>query len=367
MRLDGDGTFLEVHAPKEDDLAMPATIIIGKNVRDLMAPELVEQHMRASAYVLETGKVYEYEYTLEVLSGVQHFDARLVKSGPNEITSIVRNITEKHRLQEQSEARQVALMLERERRIILERFVQDASHDLRTPLTALMTSGYLLDRYIGLVKTQLPELIDAFQNGRDTQPFIDTINDAIRRLEDRYKMMNASTERLRALVDAMFEMIWLDSEDSLLLQPGHLEGLAESAVYAFQAAAEAHGVQLTLEKTETPVVMLHGEMMQRAIYQLVQNALNVTPAGGHITLRMAVTAQDVVLAVTDTGIGIAEENLTNIFQRFYRVDEARTANNGGSGLGLAIAQRIVALHGGRIEVESEIGRGSTFRIVLPRA
>ncbi len=105
--------------------------------------------------------------------------------------------------------------------------------------------------------------------------------------------------------------------------------------------------------------------MQQVIYNLVDNAIKYTPAGGKVEVRLFSKSGHAVLEVADNGIGIPEESLPHVFDRFYRVDKARSRATGGTGLGLSIVQSVVHLHGGDIEVESKEGEGTTFRVVLP--
>ncbi|MBK8137005.1 MAG: hypothetical protein IPK52_14440 [Chloroflexi bacterium] len=365
IRLDGEGNYVDVHAPVEDDLAKPINRLIGMNIRDILPAEIAEQHRVASEYVLSTGRVFEYEYALEVPSGHQYFDSRLVKSGPNEITSIVRNITEKRRLQEQSEQRRVELALERERRVILERFIQDASHDLRTPITAMTTTGYLLEKYVETLQAQFRALSEGQRSGGDTSQLLEQFFDTIRRLTERQQIMTISANRLKTLVDSMFDIIRLDADDQLHAEPNRLNIAAESVATMLRPEAENRGIVLKFEAEPMPIMKFNSEMIQRALQNLVVNALNYTLDGGTVMIRVHQEEAHAIIDVVDTGIGIPAEHIDNIFQRFYRVDNARTTRTGGSGLGLAIVQRVVELHGGSVEVESDYGKGSTFRMILP--
>jgi signal transduction histidine kinase len=105
--------------------------------------------------------------------------------------------------------------------------------------------------------------------------------------------------------------------------------------------------------------------LHRAIANLVENALRYTDAGGRVTLELSYAEGSASLAVTDTGIGISEEDLKRIFDRFFRSDKSRSRTSGGIGLGLAIAQTIIHSHGGRINVSSRPGEGSRFQVLLP--
>jgi signal transduction histidine kinase len=105
--------------------------------------------------------------------------------------------------------------------------------------------------------------------------------------------------------------------------------------------------------------------LQRVVVNLLENAIRYTPPNGTIRVRVARVSEEAVVEVSDTGEGIAPEHLEEIFERFFRVDSARNSEEGGTGLGLSICKSIVEAHGGRILAESEIGRGTTFRVLLP--
>jgi two-component system phosphate regulon sensor histidine kinase PhoR len=132
--------------------------------------------------------------------------------------------------------------------------------------------------------------------------------------------------------------------------------------------AESRGVQLRIEPSAQAVVMRgDANWLERIILNLLDNAIKFTPAGGSVTVSTSSTAASVVLTVTDTGCGIPAESLPRIFERFYQVDPARSSSGPeGVGLGLSLVKWAVTQHGGTIEVRSETGRGTSFRIVLPQ-
>src|SRR5205823_14510144 len=113
------------------------------------------------------------------------------------------------------------------------------------------------------------------------------------------------------------------------------------------------------------VVLGDADLLKQLVLNLVDNAITYTPPGGHIDLSLYVADGHARLAVRDTGPGIPPAEVARIFERFYRLDRARTRRSGGAGLGLAIARWIAEAHGGRIDVESTVGQGSTFTVVLP--
>jgi two-component system phosphate regulon sensor histidine kinase PhoR len=114
-----------------------------------------------------------------------------------------------------------------------------------------------------------------------------------------------------------------------------------------------------------PVIQADRDMMGQLLINLLDNAIKYTPAGGRIKVEAEPAQQGIKVTVSDTGIGIPEESLPRLFERFYRVDKARSREMGGTGLGLAIVKHILELHGGSIEVSSQLGRGTVFTFYLP--
>ena len=131
------------------------------------------------------------------------------------------------------------------------------------------------------------------------------------------------------------------------------------------ALARGRGVDITMQGKEEVYVQGDKVRLGRVLLNLVDNAIKYTPKGGRVILSLAKKGDDAHISIKDTGIGISKEDQEKIFERFYRVDKSRSREVGGTGLGLAICKRIVEAHGGRISVESEIGKGSTFTVILP--
>ncbi|HEV2658987.1 MAG TPA: ATP-binding protein, partial [Ktedonobacteraceae bacterium] len=129
--------------------------------------------------------------------------------------------------------------------------------------------------------------------------------------------------------------------------------------------ADKRGPRLTLQHIAPAQVYGERDQLTQALVALLDNALKYTPQGGHVALSLTVVDAEAVVKVSDTGIGIAEEDLPHIFERFYRAQQAQTRQHSGSGLGLAIVQSIMREHNGTVEVESVQGVGSTFTLHLP--
>jgi len=135
---------------------------------------------------------------------------------------------------------------------------------------------------------------------------------------------------------------------------------------SYELAAEEKGVRISVEAGDAPLsIQIDEERMAQALGNLVSNALRYTPEDGVITLSaLLITENQLLITVLDTGTGIAPEDLSRIFERFYRADQARNLVAGESGLGLAITRSIVEAHGGEISVDSEVGQGTRFEIRL---
>ena len=146
--------------------------------------------------------------------------------------------------------------------------------------------------------------------------------------------------------------------------------MVRHAVELISPAAREKRVEIVVEIPEdetVPSILGDADGLERLLLNLLDNAIKYNRPEGRITLRLSRSGDDAVLAVSDTGIGIPPESIPRLFERFYRVDKGRAREEGGTGLGLAIVKHVAQAHGGQVEVESRLGRGSTFRVKLPLA
>jgi len=220
-------------------------------------------------------------------------------------------------------------------------FLADVSHELRTPIAALRMNTELLQGQAG--------------------------EDAVTRLEF-LESSRVQLERLDWLAQNLLDLSKLESGLLALdLRPDDLRTTVESAVEQADAAARRRGVELALELPETPLRVRHDpQRIGQVVGNLVGNALKFTPRGGRVRVALRPHRDGALLEVADTGVGIDAAELPRIFERFYRGSSASEARGSGSGLGLAIVKSIVDMHAGRINVESRVGQGSTFSVVLVR-
>jgi two-component system heavy metal sensor histidine kinase CusS len=173
--------------------------------------------------------------------------------------------------------------------------------------------------------------------------------------------------RLTRLIDRLLFLARAENPETQINREPCDVGQELATVCAFYevTAAEA-GVRLGVVKAAKVQADLDRPLFQRAVGNLVANALAHTPAGGTITLTVADDATSIRVEVSDTGCGIPAVHLARLFDRFYRADYARSAKNGNVGLGLAIVRSIIELHGGRVEIASEVGQGTHATLIFPR-
>ena len=218
-------------------------------------------------------------------------------------------------------------------------FVANVSHELRTPLALLQ--GYA------------EALVDDFGEDPEQQREITQI-------------IHDESLRMRRLVNELLDLAQLESAHfSMRMEPLDLTALARKIARKFQGIFVDRGLTMTMEGQAAPV-MTYGDSdrLEQVLTNLVDNALRHTTHGG-VTLRIDVTERQAILRVVDTGEGIADEDVPFVFERFYKADKSRTRARGGTGLGLAIARSLIKAHHGDIGVESELGVGTTFFIILP--
>jgi two-component system phosphate regulon sensor histidine kinase PhoR len=221
-------------------------------------------------------------------------------------------------------------------------FVANASHEFKSPVTAIR----------GLAETIQD---DPGMDAETRSTFVGRILDETNRLAGIVGDMLAL-----ARAEGQFEQ-----EEHTLLD---LRDVVARTMATFESAANANSITLQGQSSKKPVEVLgSSEALQGALGSLIENALNYTPAGGTVSVHVAEDGSTARIAVADTGIGIATEHHERIFERFYRIDEARSRQLGGTGLGLAIAKHVVQSHHGQITVDSRLGQGSTFTISLPLA
>jgi two-component system, OmpR family, phosphate regulon sensor histidine kinase PhoR len=219
-------------------------------------------------------------------------------------------------------------------------FVANVSHELRTPLSILR--GYL------------EVLLDEPETSREELTRILSI-------------MERHSKRLQRLVDDLLSLAQLESSQAKLeLSVVRVDELLNNLIRDWKEKLAAKNLKVIVDSaSEALTLRADGTRLEEVLHNLLDNAVKFSPENGQIHLRAVRRGSEMVLSVADNGLGISKEHLPRIFERFYRADKARSRELGGTGLGLAIVKHIAQLHGGRVEAESELGRGTTIRVVLP--
>ncbi len=241
-----------------------------------------------------------------------------------------------------------------------QRFIADISHELRTPLTIIQGNVDLLRRQ---TTTDGRPTIDVHDLGG--RPSVVGGRFGTELMADSLDAIASETERMTRLVSDLLLLAQADAGVALRMEPVEMDSLL--AEVHRQAQVIASEVTVSLGRNDHAVVAGDPDRLRQLLLNLAENAIRYTPKGGQVRLALERADGWVRIAVADTGVGIPAEDLPHLFDRFYRVDKARSREKGGTGLGLSIAQWVAHAHGGRIEVQSEVGRGSTFTVWLPEA
>jgi two-component system phosphate regulon sensor histidine kinase PhoR len=219
-------------------------------------------------------------------------------------------------------------------------FVANVSHELRTPLSILR--GYI-------------------------ETLLDNPQTSDKELSRILRVMERHSKRLGLLVDDLLTLARLESRSAgLQFSDVQLAELFQSVIRDWEKKLAEKQLKVVVDLSpDVRTIRADETRLHEVLYNLLDNALKYSRENGEIRLRAAQHGPEIVLSVTDNGIGITKGDLPRIFERFYRADKARSRELGGTGLGLAIVKHIAQLHGGRVEAESELGKGTTIRVILP--
>ncbi len=231
------------------------------------------------------------------------------------------------------------LMLEQQR----VQFVSDASHELKTPLSSIKLMA---------------------------DSILQTPNISADYVREFMTDMNNEIDRLNRIVNKLLYITKMDvqgSNASKKMELISLNDIASGIERNLQPLAKKAGITLVFSTPGEILLLANKDVLWQGIYNIVDNAIKYTDTDGYVLVAMSREDGNVIIEVRDTGLGIAKEDIDKIFDRFYRVDKARDRATGGTGLGLAIAMSAIQYHNGTIEVESEPGNGSTFKIIIPDA
>jgi two-component system phosphate regulon sensor histidine kinase PhoR len=221
-------------------------------------------------------------------------------------------------------------------------FVANVSHELKTPITSI--KGY----------------IETLQEGA-----LEDKENAIKFLE----IIAKQADLLHALIDDLLSLSKIEQEaerGEMQLVDEKVRRIIEDAIASYETRARERRIRVTLQCKDEVVVKANARLLEQAVGNLLDNAIKYSEAGSSVDIEVVKNKKEVAIAVRDHGGGMAPEHLSRLFERFYRVDKGRSRELGGTGLGLAIVKHIIQAHGGRVAVESTLGKGSTFTLLLPK-
>lgn len=313
---------------------------IGKRVGDLLQttypegtdPQQVLDHFQRDAFwegdVVQKHKSGRALHIHSAVSAIKDEEGRSIG-----VVAVNRDISER----KHAEERQLELALERAKISFIERFLNDASHDFRTPLSTINTSLYLLDK----------------------------VDDAEKRRK-HIMTIARQTAKIEKLISDILTLIRLEGAHTSATYALDVNRLVGMSLASFKENLLDKNLELRVDLSpQLLVAQINSGEMHLAISRILENAVDYNRPGGTISVSTYPINGEVVIEVADSGIGILEADIPYIFDRFYRADKARSADRGGAGLGLSIARKIVEMHHGRIEVKSEPDVGSAFYIILP--
>ncbi|MDN3018415.1 ATP-binding protein [Paenibacillus sp. BSR1-1] len=220
-------------------------------------------------------------------------------------------------------------------------FVANVSHELKTPVTSIK----------GFAET----LLDGAMNNKET-------------LEAFLSIILKESDRLQTLIQELLDLSKIEQQGfQLAMQDLDLHTLLEEVITLLNGKAQTKGIHLELiSKQQQVIIKGDVDRLKQVFINLIANAITYTPAGGEVKVILLEHGENVRIHVKDSGVGIKKEEIPRIFERFYRVDRARSRNSGGTGLGLAIVKHLIEAHHGQISVRSELGEGSEFIIELKK-
>ena len=263
------------------------------------------------------GRVYELYF-----GNIRYRDASSMREG---VILVIHDVTQSYEL-------------DRSRR----EFVANASHELRTPLTTIKMVIEALAGDEGVTKNEM------------NKSFLD--------------MAETESTRMELLIKNLLTLSQLDSKTmNFNVREFDLEESVAYLAKSLAVNASARGHKLTFDGAYDPVIIRGDKIrIEQILINITSNAIKYTPDGGRISLRLHDLGDRAEITITDNGVGIPEEDIPHLFERFYRVEKARSSDKGGTGLGLAIAKEFAVAHGGDIRVSSIVGKGTTFTVTLPK-
>jgi len=327
IAMDNWGRVILINPVVEELFRITLAASRGKNILRVIRNNELEKLLNQA---LETGRSMQKQILVLTpdprIFRVHVTPLQKTGAGRGGVVALLRDITERKMMEE-----------------MRSEFVANVSHELRTPLTSIR----------GFAETLLDGALE--DDPKVARQFLEIINN--------------ETERLSRLIDELLNLSKIEDRKSLpVRQPLDINELVKRVVAILQPRAKEKNLTINTNLPEAlPVVQGDPDMISQVLINLIDNAVSYTQPGGVIRISVLDGKDELKVDVQDNGIGIPTESLSRVFERFYRVDKARSREQGGTGLGLSIVKHIIDAHGGSVQVESKVGHGSTFSFVLPLA
>lgn len=325
VMMDSQGSILIMNDRAEQILGISASKLIGRHYREIKQQyelsQLIMEGFETRKHIHEEITFYYPEERLLELNLVPIYQTRGTEfSG---ILLVLQDVSAIRRLER-----------------MRSEFVANVSHELKTPIAAV--KGFAETLLGGAVKDE-----------ETAKAFLEIIYD--------------ESERLNRLIGDILELSKIESRRvPLILSPVNIAQFMVNTIAILEVSAHRKHINVNLSAPEELYMEADEDRLRQIFVNLLSNAISYTPEGGKVEVRISLTEQEQVrIEISDTGIGIPEKDLPRIFERFYRVDKARSRSSGGTGLGLSIVKHLVELHKGTITVQSVVGKGTTFILELP--
>ena len=375
FRMQKDGTYLDYHAPKDSDLAIPPEAVIGKNLRDTMPPKHLELAFRKIHETIASNEWQLLEYDMPHGDHTHYFEARIVKSGEDEVISIVRDITERkqsekalkrahEQLEQRVKERTAELetanrhlretqtqLIQTEKMATLGMLAAGVAHEINTPVGAISsmhdTQTRAMEKLKVLIEKESPNL---FENS--------AISRIVKLIDDAQKIIGNGTDRVTNIVKQLRRFARLDEAE--LKEADIHEGI-EDTLQLIRHEIKHH-ITVVKEFGDVPPISFYPSKLNQVVLNLVMNAKQAISGDGTVTIKTWHENGQVFIKISDSGSGIPAKNLPKIFDPGFTTKGVGV----GTGLGLSIVYRIITEdHRGSIRVESEVGKGTVFTISIP--
>jgi len=325
FRIRRDGVFLDFKTSSNELLPMAADQIIGSSIKNLVPEERIEETLNCIEQALQSEVIQSMEYTLKIGDSSRVYEARFKDSGPDEVTAIVRDISDRARLEQMKSD-----------------FINRATHELRTPVATMLL---------------MVNLIDGDPTGEE--------------FKECWEILKSELSRERLLVEDLLSAGRLESNQAVMhLRFLDINDVISQAFREIEPPAKEKNIAFVLHPMDnldetTNMINADEAALSQVFVNLFSNAVKFTPSGGSVDIFMKRANQGVEISITDSGIGIPSEDIPLLFNRFFRGTNAIEQEIPGTGIGLFIVRSILEKHGGNIKVHSELGHGAEFVVWLP--